>query len=93
MTLTLKTSTAAALAFALAAGAAFAQPGQGGRGAALRAACAADFQKFCPNMGPSMELRTCVRKNYHALSETCQAALAKMRSERQQQGQGEGAPQ
>ena len=90
MTSTLKTSIAAALAFAVAAGAAFAQPGQGGPGAALKAACAADFQKFCPNMGPSLEMRACVRKNYHSLSHSCQAVLAKMQSQRQQEG---GAPQ
>lgn len=85
MTLTVNASIAGALALALAAGAAFAQPG-GGRGAALKAACGADIQKFCPNLGPSPELRACVRKNYHALSGSCQAFLAQMRSARSQGG-------
>ena len=94
MTLTFKASIAAALAVTLAAGAAFAQPAPGGgRGAALKAACGADIEKFCPNMGPSPELKACVRKNYRSLSQTCQTFLSQMRSQRQQQGQGEGAPQ
>lgn len=105
MTLTLKASIAkvsvakasicGALALALAAGAAFAQPGQGGgRGAALKAACGADIQKFCPDLGPSPELRACVRKNYESLSDNCKAFLAQMRSHRaQQQGGESSAPQ
>lgn len=84
MTLTLKASIAGALALTLAGGAAFAQPARG-VGAQLKAACKADFQKYCPNMGATMEFRTCVRKNFHSLSKACQAVLMKMQSERQQQ--------
>jgi hypothetical protein len=90
MTLSLKSSIAGALALALAAGAVVAQPAQESPGAGLKTACAADFQKFCPDMGPGLELRTCVRKNFHALSKTCQGFLLKMRG---QHGQAGGAPQ
>lgn len=96
MTVTLKASIAGALALTLAAGAAFAQPAQGGGRGAFRQACGADIQKFCPNMGPgSGEMRACVRKNFDSLSDACKAAIQQMRSRRQQQG-GEGggaAPQ
>jgi len=92
MTLPLKASIAGALALTLAAGAALAQPPQG-RGAALKAACGADFQKFCPNLGPTPELRACVRKNYESMSAACKAYLAQMRSQRTQQGGGGSTPQ
>jgi hypothetical protein len=105
MNLSLKASIAGVLALTFAAGVAFAQPpaaggggggGGGGRGAALRAACGADIQKFCPNLQPGPDLRACVRKNYASLSDGCRAQLDQMRSQRQQQqqqGGGAAAPQ
>ena len=102
MNLSLKASIAGVLALTFAAGVAFAQPpaggggggsGGGGRGAALRAACGADIQKFCPNLQPGPDMRACVRKNYASLSDGCRAQLDQMRSQRQQQGgQGGAAP-
>jgi hypothetical protein len=78
MTLSLKASIAGALAVALAAGVVSAQPAQENSGDGLKAACAADFHKYCPDLGASLELRACVRKNFHALSSTCRAFLLKM---------------
>ena len=94
MTHSLKASIAAALALSLAAGAAFAQPaGAGERGAALKAACAADFQKYCPNVQMGPDMRKCVRTNFSSLSDGCKSVLKQMRSARQEQPQGgSGAP-
>jgi hypothetical protein len=98
MTLSLKASIAAApligvLALSLAAGAAFAQPGAGGdRGAALKAACAADFQKHCPNVQMGPDMRKCVRTNFSSLSDGCKSVLKQLRSARQDHPQGGAAP-
>lgn len=97
MNLSLKASIAGVLALTFAAGVALAQPpaggGGGGRGAALRQACGADIEKFCPNLQPGPDMRACVRKNYAALSDGCRSFLDQMRSQRQQQGgQGGAAP-
>jgi hypothetical protein len=95
----LKASIAGVLALTFAAGVAFAQPpaggggGGSGRGAALRAACGMDIQKFCPNLQPGPDMRACVRKNYASLSDGCRAQLDQMRSQRQQQGGAAPAPQ
>ena len=91
-----KASIAGALALTLAAGAAFAQPaeGGGGRGAALKAACGADIQKFCANVQMGPDMRKCVRTNFSSLSDGCKSFLQQMRSRRQEGGQGGGgAPQ
>ncbi len=89
-------SLGAALALSLAAGAAFAQPAAGGgdgggRGAALRAACAADFQKFCPNVQMGPDMKACVRTNYKSLSDGCKSVLQQLRSAHQDRSQGAGA--
>jgi hypothetical protein len=83
---------AAALGLAFAS-AAIAQPpdggpgpgGGGGRGA-LRQACMADFQKFCPDAkpGPGGGMRECVMKNHDSFSDPCKAAIDQMRAARQQ---------
>jgi hypothetical protein len=92
-----KASIAAALALTLAASAAFAQPpagggDAGGRGQAMKAACGADVQKFCPSQQPGPDLRACVRKNFASLSDSCKSFIEQMRARRQQQGGG-AAPQ
>jgi hypothetical protein len=100
MTLSLKASIAAApligvLALSLSAGAAFAQPAAGdggGRGAALKAACAADFQKYCPNVQMGPDMRKCVRTNFSSLSDGCKSVLKQLRSARQDHPQGGAAP-
>jgi hypothetical protein len=74
-----------------AAGAAFAQPAEGGGRAAFTQACGADIQKFCPNMQPGPDMRTCVRSNEKSFSDPCKAFLDRMRSMRQQHSQGGGA--
>jgi hypothetical protein len=89
-----KASIVGALALALAASAAFAQPpaggGGGGHGQAMKAACGADVQKFCPNLQPGPDMRQCVRKNFASLSDGCKSFIEQMR-ERHQQQQGGGA--
>jgi multidrug efflux system membrane fusion protein len=44
--------------------------------ASLRAACAADVQKLCPNVEPGKGVRACLRANAADLSEECKAAAA-----------------
>lgn len=88
-------SLGAVLALGLAAGAAFAQPaagGGGGHGAALKAACAADFQKYCPNVQMGPDMRACVRTNYKSLSDGCKSVLQQLRSAHQDRSQGAAAP-
>ena len=75
----------AALALSLVvAGAASAQPD-------VRTACAADFQKACPDAkpGPGGGLRECVIAHQAEFSDGCKAALAAMMAARQNGG---GAP-
>jgi|HubBroStandDraft_1064217.scaffolds.fasta_scaffold26856_4 hypothetical protein len=81
----------AGAALALLAGSAFAQP-QGGGG--VRAACSADFQKYCPDAkpGPGGGLRECVTANYKAFTKPCQDAIAEMRSRMQSGAAGGGKP-
>ena len=98
---------AGALAFGLAS-AAIAQPpadsgagpgpggGPGGGRAAMRQACGADIQKYCPDAkpGPGGGMRDCIMKNHDSFSDSCKAALAQMRAARQQQNGGSSpAPQ
>lgn len=82
---------AGAAALSLIAGAAVAQPAGGGR-AALREACAADFQKVCPDAkpGPGGGLRECVRAHFSDLSDGCKSAIAQMRAQRQGGAAGGG---
>ena len=90
---------AAALGLALAS-AAVAQPpdggpgpgGGGGRGA-LRQACMADFQKFCPDAkpGPGGGMRECVMTHHADFSQPCQTAPAQMRAARAQRQPDSGA--
>jgi hypothetical protein len=91
MHLKLKATIAGALALSLAAGAAFAQPAAGGRGVALKAACGADFEKYCPNIGPGPDMRKCVRSNFNSLSDPCKSFLQQLRSARQEHPQGGAA--
>ena len=84
-----KASIAGALALTLAASAAFAQPpAGGGHGQAMKAACGADVQKFCPSLQPGPDLRACVRKNFTSLSDGCKSFIEQMRARHQQQGGG-----
>jgi hypothetical protein len=85
--------TIAAMAALAVAGSALAQPaggggqGQGGPGGGVRAACAADMQKFCPDaQGPAR--RECMQSHQNDLSAECKAALAEMRARMQQNGGG-----
>jgi hypothetical protein len=90
-----KASIAGALALTLVASAAFAQPpaggGGGGHGQAMKAACGADIQKFCPSLQPGPDLRACVRKNFASLSDGCKSFIEQMRSQRQEHAPGGGA--
>jgi hypothetical protein len=82
---------AGALALGLiVAGAASAQPQGGGAGAGVRQACAADFQKFCPDAKPGKGggLRECVVAHHDNFSDACKSAIASMRAARQQGGAG-----
>ncbi len=90
MHLLLKASIAASLALSLAAGAAIAQPAAG-KGAALKAACAADFQKYCPNVQMGPEMRSCVRTNFKSLSDGCKSVLQQLRSAHQDRAPAGGA--
>jgi hypothetical protein len=93
---------AAALALGLAS-TAFAQPpadsgsgqGPGGGRGAIRQACGADIQKYCPDArpGPGGGMRDCIMKNHDSFSDSCKAALAQMRARRQQGGDQGSPPQ
>jgi hypothetical protein len=82
--MTLSRLTFASLALSLvASAAAFAQPADGGSDprAAMRAACAADFAKLCPDAkpGPGGGLRECIQSNQDKLSDGCKAAIMSAR--------------
>jgi hypothetical protein len=87
-------STITALAAFAAAGAALAQPapgagpGPGGPGSAVRAACAADMQKFCADTQPGPARGQCMQSHQNDLSAECKAAIAQMRAMMQQNGGG-----
>jgi hypothetical protein len=51
-------------------------PGGGGRGGGLRAACAADMQKLCPNAQDRESRRQCLADSKAQLSPDCAAAVA-----------------
>jgi hypothetical protein len=85
---------AAAFAGALAvASIAAAQPAGGGGGGGVREACAADIQKACPDAkpGPGGGMRECIKGHWDQLSDSCKAAITKMRAEHQEHGGGQGA--
>jgi hypothetical protein len=100
MTRSLIAASALAL-FVSIAGAAGAQPPEGGAnsggngghgGGAVRQACMADMQKICPDAkpGPGGGMRECMRAHYADLSDGCKAAIEQMRA--QHQGGGGGPP-
>lgn len=61
--------------------------------AALKQYCSDDIAKNCPNMAPgSVELRHCIFQNMSSFSDTCTAALKKLRSGHHHGGGGGGAP-
>ena len=56
-------------------------PAGGGRMAAqLREACAADAQKYCPDLGRGPERRACMREHQAQLTQPCRDAMAAVRS-------------
>ena len=56
-------------------------PAGGGRIAGpLREACAADAQKYCPDLGPGPERRACMREHREQLTQSCRDAMAAARS-------------
>lgn len=64
--------------------------GAGGPMAAVRKACAADLEKFCPGKtGP--ERRRCVMENHEKFTPDCQSALSAMMRRWQEQRANEGA--
>ena len=73
------TSAAAALLM-LSAGAASAQ---GGPGAAMRQACAADMAKFCPDK-TGMERHQCMMAHKDEVSDGCKSAAAAAMKARQE---------
>jgi hypothetical protein len=80
--------TAAAFAISLlAANAAVADPA-GGDGD-VRQACAADFQKACPEAKPGNgALKACAKAHFMSFSHPCKTALKAMRARMQSQGAG-----
>jgi hypothetical protein len=82
--------TAAALSIALfAAGAAAAQPVDD---SGVRQACAADFQKACPDAKPGNgALKACAKAHFMSFSHPCKTALRAMRARMQQSGQSAAA--
>jgi len=76
---------------ALAAQPGFAQPAGAGAGS-LRAACAADVTKLCPDAQPGNgSIRQCFASHRDQLSDGCKAALAAAMA-RRQAGAQSGAP-
>jgi hypothetical protein len=76
-------------AFALSAAAAsFAQPASN-----VRAACAADLAKLCPNAQPGDgSIRQCMRDHQSDLSTACKQAIAAAMAARAAAGATSGAP-
>jgi membrane fusion protein, multidrug efflux system len=56
--------------------------------ATLKQFCAADLQKYCPDAKAGPDLFMCLRQNRDSFSDTCQAALKKMRRNRPGGGGG-----
>jgi hypothetical protein len=84
--------TAALVAGIAFAGAVCAQPANPMQ--AVRTACTADFQKYCPDAkpGPGGGIRECVVAHHADFSQQCMSAIMAARQARQQQGGG-AAPQ
>ena len=82
---TLIAALSALVAFGV-AGLAAAQPPAGGMPGmqAVRAACADDFAKLCPDAKTRDDRRQCMMQNHDKFSDTCKAALAEMRQKMQQ---------
>jgi len=79
-------SAAAALASLALVGAAAAQPAGAD---AVRQACAADFQKLCPDAKPGDgSLRACARAHFTEFTGACRQAMLQMR-QAMQSGQSE----
>ena len=82
----MKHREAAAAALALALGLALAGAGQAApSGGGVRVACAADREKLCPDAKPGVlggRLRACMKAHYADLSDSCKAAIVKMRHDR-----------
>jgi hypothetical protein len=51
----------------------------------MRAACAADIQKFCANAERGKSSRACLRTHRAELSPECASARAELRAERRQE--------
>jgi hypothetical protein len=60
----------------------------GGRGGAVRQACAADFARLCANVDRSA-MRQCIKDNFDQLSDTCKSAITAMRAAHQPPAGGE----
>lgn len=58
----------------------------GGPGAAVRAACAADLAKVCPNATDRDSRRQCVMDNFSSLSDGCKSAIQAMQAQMQSSG-------
>ena len=82
MTRTLTFAVTAAAAVCI-AGAVFAQPAPSPAMQAVRAACAADYMKLCPDAKTRDDRRQCMMTNADKFSDTCKAAIADMRSKMQ----------
>jgi hypothetical protein len=57
-----------------------------GAGAAVRAACAADFAKVCPGITDRPAMRQCVTDNFASLSDGCKSAIQAMQASMQSSG-------
>lgn len=83
----MKIALSAAPLFVLAAslalaGAAFAQPQEGGHGGGLRAACQADLQALCKDVQPGGgRIRQCLKAHKDAISAPCKTAMAERMAE------------
>ncbi len=63
--------------------AAIAQPPPSPAMQAVRAACADDYAKLCPDAKTRDDRRQCMMSNADKFSDTCKAAIADMRSKMQ----------
>jgi hypothetical protein len=80
--------TAAALAIGLLAANAAVADTAGGDGD-VRQACAADFQKACPDAKPGNgALKACAKAHFMSFSRPCKSALKAMRARMSQSGEG-----
>jgi len=68
--------------------------GHGGGRGAVRQACQADIEKFCPDAkpGPGGGMRECIVKNHDSFSDPCKAAIDQMRAARQQRQDNGASP-